>query len=210
MTIYLKIILKLGYVQLANSRRGQGVVGRTWRRPHGGIDIGGLVRSGIYEVVRTHAILAQGDAVLASLALPFERVRRFALYLQSCVQEAAQDVTGLLERTFTQLQKGIHGGLSLLNTTECCLAAAYVWCGLLPRPLLQLLCCYGWHHAAPLHRQQLCLDMPWLTPKFYQDLVSKTRPYTLDSARFASSDGTKNTDETGVSIQIIARLPDRG
>ena len=47
--------------------------------------------------MRTHAVLARGDPVPASLALLFERARRFALYLQSCVKEAAQDVTGLLE-----------------------------------------------------------------------------------------------------------------
>ena len=39
----------------------------------------------------------------------------------------------------------------------------------------------------PLDKQQLCLDMPRLTPKYWV-LVCNTRPYTLDSARFALLD----------------------
>lgn len=38
-----------------------------------------LVRAGTSEVVRTHAILPEGDPVLASRARPIERAGRFAV-----------------------------------------------------------------------------------------------------------------------------------
>ena len=77
-----------------------------------------LVRAGASEVVRTHAVLPQGDLVLASLALPFVRAGSFAPNC-SCVEETAQKLTGWREGTFPQLQKGIHCGLLPLPTTDC-------------------------------------------------------------------------------------------
>ena len=108
-----------------------------------------LVRAGTSEVVGTHAVLPQGDPVLASFAIPLSALAGSPRSRVASEKPRRTSLEGGRERSPSSRKESMvvcrwYQPLA----ADCWLPAAHDWCCLLPRPLW-ILCCSAWQHAAP-------------------------------------------------------------